>query len=546
MTLFKNLILFFFVTSTFFIQAQAFQSQKEYTRADSLRGSLRPERTSFDVLKYNLNVKVEPDKKYISGHNTISFRVLKSLPIMQLDLFSNMKVDSIVYQGEHLAYERAFNAVFISFKQALNAKRMDSLEFYFSGNPIVAKNPPWDGGFVFSKDKNGKDWISIAVQGTGASLWYPNKDHQSDKPEEAEIHIAAPNGLMNVSNGRFTGKRELDNGFTIWSWKVMNPINNYNIILNIGDYVHFSDTFRDLDLNYYVLSYNLEKAKKQFAEVKPMMECFYTHFGAYPFAADSYKLVETPYLGMEHQSAIGYGNKYELGYGGTDLSQTGAGLDWDFIIIHESAHEWFGNSITSADIADMWIHEAFTSYAEAVYIECRWGKEKAMTYIKGVRKTMISNKEPIIGDYGVNSEGSVDMYYKGANLLNTLRAVIGDDEKWWVLLKNFSETFKHSITNTEEVIQFFEENTELTLTPIFKEYLYHAEIPILQFKKEKGSVFYRWKSSVNNFEMPIDVIVKNKSKRIYPNQNWQKFKGMVKIDKIKPNLDLFYVEMETL
>ena len=236
----KNLILFFFVSSTFLLHAQVFQAQKEYTKADSLRGSLRPERTSFDVLKYNLNVKVEPDKRYISGYNTISFRVLEDLPVMQLDLFSNMKIDSIVYRGAQLSYEREFNAVFITFKNALSAETTDSLRFYFSGNPLVAKTPPWDGGFVFTKDRNGKDWVSVAVQGTGASLWYLNKDHQSDKPEEAEIHIAAPNGLMNVSNGRFIGKKELEDGFTIWSWKVTYPINNYNIILNIGDYVHYS------------------------------------------------------------------------------------------------------------------------------------------------------------------------------------------------------------------------------------------------------------------------------------------------------------------
>src|SRR5690554_5996724 len=426
----KYLILFLIISLSSLLHSQVFQGQKEYTRADSLRGSLRPERISFDVLKYNLNVKVEPDKKYISGFNKISFRVLENMPRMQLDLFANMKVDSILYHGKKLNYEREFNAVFISFENALKSGTTDSLSFFFSGQPTIAVKPPWDGGFVFSKDKNGKVWVSLAVQGTGASLWYPNKDHQIDKPEEAEIHVAAPNGLMNVSNGRFIGKKELKNGFTEWSWRVTNPINNYNMILNIGDYVHFSDKFRDLDLDYYVLSYNLEKAKKQFQEVHPMMECFYTHFGEYPFVEDSYKLIESPHLGMEHQSAIGYGNNYQKGYAGTDVSKTGVGMKFDFILIHESAHEWFGNSITSSDIADMWIHEAFTSYAEAVYVECRWGKEKALEYLIGLQKTMISNEQAIIGDYGVNKEGSVDMYYKGANMLNTIRSVINDDEKW--------------------------------------------------------------------------------------------------------------------
>lgn len=542
----KYLILFLIISLSSLLHSQVFQGQKEYTIADSLRGSLRPERTSFDVLKYNLNVKVEPDKKFISGFNKISFRVLENLPVMQLDLFANMKIDSILFHGEILRFEREFNAVFISFNKQLKTNSIDSLEFYFSGNPLIAKTPPWDGGFIFSKDENGKDWVSVAVQGMGASLWYPNKDHQSDKPEEAEIHVAAPDGLMNVSNGRFTGKKELGNGFTEWSWKVTNPINNYNIILNIGDYVHFSDKFRDLDLDYYVLSYNLEKAKKQFQEVHPMMECFYTHFGEYPFVEDSYKLIESPHLGMEHQSGIAYGNKYKMGYDGTDISKSGVGKKFDFIIIHESAHEWFGNSITSSDIADMWIHEAFTSYAEAVYVECRWGKEDAFAYLNGLQNSMIQNKEPLIGDYGVNKEGSTDMYYKGANMLHTLRGVINDDEKWWALLKDFSESFKHKITNTEEVLAFFEERTNESLTPVFKQFLYYKEIPKLQFKKEKRKIYYRWEVSVENFEMPIDVKIRKRMKRITPTSEWQKLRGTREMEKVNADLEKFYVEVEKL
>lgn len=537
-------IVFFFYSSMVF--AQLLQDERSYTRADTLRGALRPERTNFDVLKYTLDIKISPKEKFIAGSNTITFRTIENMAVMQLDLFSNMKVDSIVYQGRHLQYKREFNAVFISFKNALDANVIDSLQFYYSGNPIVAKNPPWDGGFVFSKDKNGKDFIGVAVQGTGASLWFPNKDHQSDKPEEAEIHLEVPNGLVGVSNGRLMGLKELSNGFTKWSWKVSQPINNYNITLNIGDYVRFSDTFQDLDLDFYVLSYHLDKAKKQFTEVQPMMRCFYEHFGAYPFEEDSYKLVEAPFLGMEHQSAIAYGNNYQLGYDGTDVSLSGIGLKFDFIIIHETAHEWFGNSISADDIADMWIHEAFTSYAEAVYIECRWGKEDALKYLKGLRSTMISNKEPIIGDYGVNKEGSVDMYYKGANLLNTVRSIINDDEKWWSLLKSFSETFKHKITNTEEVIAFFENGTDVSLTPVFEEYLYYAALPTLQMKKEKGNIYYRWASSVTDFEMPIDLIVKEKTQRIYPNQNWQKLKKVRSLKKVKVDVDRFYVHMENL
>ncbi|MBW2962045.1 M1 family metallopeptidase [Mesonia aestuariivivens] len=514
---------------------------KNYTRADSLRGSLRPERTGYDVLKYDLYVKVIPEEKYISGVNKITFKTLEELPKMQLDLFKNMKVDSITYKGKKVKFYREFNAVFIEFEQPIQQKKESTLNFYYSGKPIVAKTPPWDGGFIFTKDKNNEDWVSVAVQGTGASLWYPNKDHLSDEPEEAEIHIAAPKNLVAVSNGRLLGKEKVDENYTQWNWKVTNPINNYNIILNIGDYVNFSDHYKDLDLNYYVLSYNLEKAKKSFKEVTPMMDCFYEKIGPYPFPEDSYKLVETPFLGMEHQSAVAYGNGFNFGYMGRDLSGTGVGLNWDYIIIHESGHEWFGNSITAKDIADMWIHESFTSYTEAIYIECRWGLEKALTYLNGLRQTMVSNDRPIIGDYGVNSEGSGDMYFKGANMINTLRFMINDDEKWWEILNHFTSAFKHTTTDTEAVVRFFEEETDLELASFFNQYLRHTKLPELQFKKENATIYYRWKTDVENFKMPVELLTNQKEIRITPSNSWQKLDKSISKENLQVNLKKFYI-----
>lgn len=503
--------------------AQIIGGSTEYTRADTLRGSLRPER-SYDVLKYHLRLKLNPEKQYISGSNTITFMVPESLPVMQVDLFENMQVDSILFRDHSLDYTREHNAVFIEFEDPLKPGTVDSLRFYYSGNPIVAKNAPWDGGLVFSQDKNGNPFIATAVQGTGASLWYPNKDHQSDEPEEALIEVAVPNGLMNVSNGRFIGKEDLGNGYTRWSWKVSSPINNYSIALNIADYVHFQDKFRNLDLNYYVLPYNLEKAKEQFAEVKPMMECFYEKLGEYPFVKDGFKLVETPYLGMEHQSAVAYGNQYMNGYLGRDLSGTGIGLKWDFIIIHESAHEWFGNSITAKDIADMWIHEGFTTYAETIYIECRWGKEKALEYLKGIRKN-ISNENPIIGDYGVNSAGSGDMYYKGANLLNTIRSIYDNDSLWWNTMKDYVSTYRHQIIDTKTTEEFFDRATPVDLRPVFDQYLRHASLPELQFKEEGDNIHFRWKADVENFKMPVDVLANGKEIRLNATSQWKDFPG---------------------
>ncbi len=506
-------------------QAQVVTNKSQFTEADTLRGSLRAER-NYDVLKYNLQVKVVPEEKFISGFNGISFKAEDELPVMQVDLFRNMDVDSILFRGKKMKYDRRHDAVFIDLVPKIKKNEIDSIQFFYSGTPIVAKNAPWDGGFVFEKDQQGNPWIAVAVQGTGASLWYPNKDHQSDEPQEALIGIAVPNELMNVSNGRFLGKEVLDNGYTRWNWKVNNPINNYNIVLNIGNYVHFKDKFRHLDLDYYVLPYNLEKAKKQFEEVKFMMNCFYEKFGAYPFEEDGFKLVETPYLGMEHQSAVAYGNEYKMGYLGNDLSGTGIGLKWDFIIIHETGHEWFGNSITAKDIADMWIHEGFTSYSEAVYIECRWGKEEALEYLKGIRNN-IGNTKKIIGTYGVNSEGSGDMYYKGANLLNTIRSIYNDDELWWKTLKDYTESNRHKIITTQTTEDFFNAAIDYDLQPVFDQYLRHASIPELQFKKEEGEIFYKWQADVEGFDMPVDILIKGKEIRLYPTQKWQKMKQQV-------------------
>ncbi|WP_029033566.1 M1 family metallopeptidase [Salinimicrobium terrae] len=537
------LLLMVFITAP--LQAQVVTNKIEFTEADTLRGSLRPER-SYDVLKYNLQVKVEPENKFISGYNTISFQAEEDLPVMQVDLFRNMKVDSILFRGKRMDFDRQHDAVFIDLEPKVEKNAVDSIRFFYSGNPIVAKNAPWDGGFVFEKDEQGNPWIAVAVQGTGASLWYPNKDHQSDEPEEVLIGVAVPNDLMNVSNGRFVGKEVLDDGFTRWNWKVNNPINNYNIVVNIGNYVHFKDQFRHLDLDYYVLPYNLEKAKKQFEEVKFMMNCFYEKFGAYPFEEDGFKLVETPYLGMEHQSAVAYGNQYKMGYLGNDLSGTGIGLKWDFIIIHETGHEWFGNSITAEDIADMWIHEGFTAYSEAVYIECRWGKEEALEYLKGVRNN-ISNTKKIIGTYGVNSEGSGDMYYKGSNLLNNIRSIYNDDELWWKTLKDYSEANRHKIITTQTTEDFFNAAIEYDLEPVFDQYLRHAALPELQFKKEGDHILYKWQADVDGFNMPVDVIIKGKEIRLYPNQKWQKLKQQINSpEEVQVKEKEFYIKRTNL
>jgi aminopeptidase N len=480
-------------------------AQKSFTRKDSLQGGLRAERTSFDVQKYHLDITVDPEKRYISGSNTIFFKTTQNTSRIQIDLFANMQVDSILHDKKQLKYTRDNNAVFIDFPKEIKKNKKCEIQFYYSGNPIVAKNAPWDGGFVFKKDASGKPWVGVAVQGTGASLWYPVKDSQSDEPDNgAKISVAVPNGLMNVSNGKLLGSTDLKNGFTRWDWEVKNPINTYDITVNIADYVHFSENLKDLSIDYYVLKENEEKARKQFQQTIPMLECFQTKFGKYPFTEDGFKLVETPFLGMEHQSAVAYGNGYENGYLGDDLSGTGVGLLFDYILIHESGHEWFGNSITAKDIADMWIHEAFTMYSEVVYIECQFGSEKAETYINGLQKA-VANDRPIIGQYGVNNEGSSDMYYKGALLLNTLKNILNDDNRWWEILLKYSETYRHKIIDTETVIAFFNAEFKMDLTSIFNQYLRYKNIPELVLQKSGDSFEYFWNTNEPNFKMPVDV-----------------------------------------
>jgi aminopeptidase N len=501
------------------------QINAQFTRRDSLQGGLRFERTCFDVLRYDLDIMIDPEKRLIFGYNDITFKVVKPTKKIQLDLFDNMKIGGITSKDfGKLEYNRDENAVFIHFNSLLVQDVTYTIRFMYSGNPIIAKNAPWDGGFVFSKDKAGKDFIAVAVQGTGASLWYPVKDSQTDEPDNgASIKVAVPNGLMNVSNGRFLGSQDLKNGYTRWDWEVKNPINNYTITVNIADYVHIQDKMPDLDLDYYVLRENEAKAREHFAEVKPMMECFQSKFGRYPFWEDGYKLVETPYLGMEHQSAVAYGNKYKKGYMGFDLSGTGVGMFFDYITIHETGHEWFGNSITSTDIADMWIHEGFTTYSESVFIECMKGYDDAMKYINGQAKN-VRNDKPIIGQYGVNNEGSGDMYYKGSLLLNTIRHIIADDEKWWKMLYDYSETFKKKIITSDTVIDYFNKASGIDLTPIFRQYLYTNQLPIFIYKVKRDYLFYSWDNVSKDFNMPIDIGFEDKKIRLNPTLKEQKIK----------------------
>jgi aminopeptidase N len=541
----KSLIFLFLCLALFHTNCQG--QSTVFTRADTLRGTLSPLRSSYDINYYHLDIKLDIEKKKISGSNLFRFTAVQDLKRLQFDLFENMNIEKVHYQGKEIRFKREFNAVFIDFPESIKKGSKAEFKVFYNGNPTIAINPPWDGGFTFSADQNGKPWVSVSCQGFGASSWWPNKDHQSDEVDSMLISIAVPKGLMNVSNGRLVSTKEKEDNYTQYNWFVSYPINNYNVSLNVADYVHFNDSYQgengNLTLDYYVLRENLDKAKKQFGEnVKPMFAAFENWFGPYPFYRDGYKLIETPYLGMEHQTAVAYGNKYINGYRGRDLSDTGLGLKWDYIIIHETGHEWFGNNITSKDIADMWIHEGFTMYSEALYVESREGKAAGAKYIAGIRSNIVNNK-PIIGIYNVNHEGSGDMYYKGANLIHMTRILLDDDKKWRDLLRGMNKEFGLKTTTTEEIVAYINKVTGKNLSKIYDQYLRYAQIPVLEYKQEGNLVSYRWQADVENFDMPIRMKRGGKMEWIKPEKEWKKLKLNAEFS---PDILNFYIRLKKI
>jgi len=517
----------------FFAYSQ--EKKSNYTHQDSLRGSITKERIWWDLNRYHLDIVVDPEERTISGSNTISYTVLNPYSEMQIDLQSPLKLVSAEQDGFDLQIRKDGNAHFIKLNKSQIKGAKNEIKVYYEGKPRKAVRAPWDGGISWEKDDNGNHFIASSCQGLGASVWWPNKDHMYDEAESMLISVNVPNGLMNVSNGRLIDVDKKENT-TTYHWEVLNPINNYGVNINIADYVNFSEIYQgekgDLDMDYYVLSYNLEKAKTHFKDAARTMEAFEHWFGPYPFYEDSFKLVETPYLGMEHQSSVTYGNKYKQGYLGRDLSGTGWGLKFDYIIIHESGHEWFANNITYKDIADMWVHESFTTYSENLFLDYHYGSKASSEYVIGTRRG-IGNKQKIIGEYNVNQKGSGDMYTKGANLLHTLRQLADNDEKWRQILRGLNKDFYHQTVETSQIEKYISEKMEMNLNPFFNQYLRDIRVPVFEYSIKDQLLTYRWNDVVNNFEMPIDILVGGNSKRIVPSSVWQKIElesGEFKID----------------
>ena len=521
--------------------------QSNFSKQDTLRGSITPERVWWDLLHYNLDFKVSPSSKSIEGSNLIRYEVLSQNQLMQIDLQPPMEITSVLENNKELNYNREGNVYYIQLKKNQQIGAINEITIHFKGAPKISNNPPWDDGFTWGKDNNGTDFIATSCQGGGSSIWWPSKDHMYDEPDQGiELSITAPKHLISVSNGRHIQTKENSNKTNTSTWKVVNPINNYGVNINIGDYVHFTEEYKGkkgvLDCDYYVVSYNLEKAKKQFKEVSKTLEAFEHWFGPYPFYEDSYKLVEVPYLGMEHQSSVTYGNGYKNGYKGIDLSGTGWGLKFDFIIVHESGHEWFANNITNIDIADMWIHESFTAYSENLFLDYHFGTEASNAYVTGTRKN-IQNDKPIIGNYNVNNSGSSDMYYKGANMLHTLRQIIDNDKKWRSILVGLNKDFYHQTVTTQQIENYIDKYFEIDLKPFFNQYLRTIKIPALDYKLENKNLLYKWSNVVDGFSIPIKVFINSTSQWIRPTSSWKKLLSDKNINSFSVDNN-FYIETE--
>ena len=528
----KNKYLFGMLVLLMLLHNKSISQEYEFTKQDTLRGSITPERAWWDLTYYHLDIAVDLDNKFIKGSNTIEYKVLEPNKKLQVDLQSPLKITKVEQNGKELTFSSEGSAHFINLIDKQRKGKINSVKVYYEGNPKEAVRAPWDGGLSWTRDSNGKHFAATSCQGIGASIWWPNKDHMYDEVDSMLISVNVPKGLMNISNGRLTKIEEFEDTNT-YHWYVSNPINNYGVNINIGDYVEFSEVYDGekgkLDMIYYVLRDNIERAKTQFKDAVKMMDAFEYWFGPYPFYEDSFKIVEVPYLGMEHQSSITYGNKYMKGYLGRDLSRTGWGLKFDYIIIHEAGHEWFANNITYKDIADMWIHESFTTYSENLFLDYHYGKEASSEYVIGTRAG-ISNSAPMIGPYGVNQRGS-DIYSKGANVLHTIRQIANSDEKWRMILRGLNKDFYHQTVETKQIENYISDKMGYDLSTFFDQYLRTTNIPVFEYKLNNGLLEYKWTNVVDGFKMPIELFVGDEKIRLNPTQETKSID--VKSEKIR-------------
>jgi aminopeptidase N len=537
-----------FLAIVLFLQLPFFVSAQEITRQETLRGSVTPEREWWDLRHYHLAVQFLPDTKTIKGSNTIIFKTLKPGRRMQLDLQPPLAITKIAHGSSQLQFEREGNVYWVSFGKDIPAGTEDKIEVFYEGRPVESRNPPWQGGITWGHDDLGEHFINTTCQGIGASIWWPNKDHGADEPDRGmRISVTVPENLVAVANGRLQ-KVDTQDKTKTYHWAVVNPINNYGVNVNIGNYVSWSEKYQGLggalDVSYWVLAHQKEAAVKQFKEVPRTLQAFEHWFGKYPFYEDGYKLVAVSYPGMEHQSSVTYGNWFRNGYRGRDVSFTGIGYKFDFIIVHESGHEWFGNNVSMKDAADMWVHEGFTNYSENLFVEYHFGKKDAEDYVVGSRRN-IRNDRPVIGTYNSNREGSGDMYYKGGNLLHTIRHIINDDQKWLAILRGLNQDFWHQTVTTQQIESYISQRAGVDLSKVFDQYLRNTKIPLLQYKTEGNKLSFKYNRVVPGFAMPLRVEINGQETTLTPNETMQTITlpGAIKTFAVNRN---FYVDAEAM
>ena len=538
-----------FILLVVFFSQIVFSQTPKFDRQDTLRGSITAERAWWDLTYYYLEIEVHPEDSTIKGNNTVQYKVLQSQQKMQIDLQQPLNITKVFQNGQELTYTRDGNVFYIELKEKQNIGDVKSINISYHGKPVVTKHPPWDAVMTWSKDNNGNDFIATSCQGDGASMWWPCKDHMYDEPDSMLMSFTVPKHLTAVGNGRLRGidKNRKDKTKT-FHWFVSNPINNYGVNLNVADYVHFGEIYKGekgpLDCDYWVLSYNLKKAKEHFKQATMMLEAFEHWFGPYPFYEDSYKLVEVPYPGMEHQSSVTYGNGYENGFiGRGDISHSGWGEKFDFMIIHESGHEWFANNITYKDIADMWVHEGFTAYSENLYVDYFYGKEAGSEYVRGTRQN-IQNDRTIIGLYDVNYTGSSDKYAKGANMLHTIRQLIDNDSTWRSVLRGLNKEFYHQTVTTEQIENYINERADYDLTTMFDQYLRDVRIPVFEYVISDNSLKFRWNNVIDGFEMPMVVYVNGKKQWLKPTQVWQNIEFIQGLKEFSVDKDFYDIPFD--
>ncbi|MFZ6023180.1 MAG: M1 family metallopeptidase [Bacteroidota bacterium] len=550
----KNQFLLTLILSVCTAASLQAQNQRAFTKTDSLRGTITPERAWWDLVKYDLEIQPDYVAKTLKGVNTISYTVVQNngTTKMQIDLKDPLMIDEVSdAAGKKYSFKKEGSVWLIDIADQKKGSN-EKLTIRYSGKPHEAIRAPWDGGWTFTKDSLGRPWMTVTCQGgAGASIWYPCKDHQSDEPDKgASLTMRVPDTLMAIGNGRLKKTTKHGDGTTSYRWEVTNPINNYNIIPYIGKYINFKEVYQGekgkLDLNYWVLDYNEQKAKNYLPkEVHNTMKSFEYWFGPYPFYEDGYQLIDVPHTGMEHQSAVAYGNWYQPGYRKRDGSGTGWGLKWDFIVIHESGHEWFGNNITSKDLADMWVHEGFTNYSETLFIEHIFGEQAGNEYNVGIRRG-IRNDRPIIPTaYGVNAQGSGDMYPKGGNLLHAIKHSINDNEKFRQILRGLNKDFYHQTVTSTQVENYISKKAGFDYGKVFDQYLRNTAIPKFEFEVKGNTVRYRYTNCIPGFNLP--VVLKNNTTvlKLLPTDEWKTTElkanevSMLTVDAVK---NMYYVD----